>query len=327
MKLLVTGGYGFIGSNFINLASQFDHKIINIDNATYAADKNNIRVKNITNIETDIAEYSSTEKIILDFQPDIIVHFAAESHVDNSIENPYIFLNTNILGTYNLIQACSKLENHFHFIHISTDEVFGELGKKGFFNEKTNYDPKSPYSASKASSDHLVRAWENTYGFPATIVNCCNNYGPNQHKEKLIPKIITNCFSNNSIPIYGKGDNIRDWIFVEDFCKAILLILENRESVLNESFCIGANQEFSNVELTEKICSIINTHFSLKHNCLDLITYVDDRLGHDFRYSINSKKIRNKLNFKLKYKMNDGLNQTVSWYIDNRNWLLQKLNF
>ena len=258
MKLLVTGGYGFIGSNFINLASESDYKIINIDNATYAADKNNIRVKNITNIETDIAEYSSTEKIILDFQPDIIVHFAAESHVDNSIENPYIFLNTNILGTYNLLQACSKLENNFHFIHISTDEVFGELGKKGFFNEKTNYDPKSPYSASKASSDHLVRAWENTYGFPATIVNCCNNYGPNQHKEKLIPKIITNCFSNNSIPIYGKGDNIRDWIFVEDFCKAILLILENRESVLNESFCIGANQEFSNVELTEKICSIIN---------------------------------------------------------------------
>jgi dTDP-glucose 4,6-dehydratase len=317
MKLLVTGGYGFIGSNFINLASESDYKIINIDNATYAADKNNIRVKNITNIETDIAEYSSTEKIILDFQPDIIVHFAAESHVDNSIENPYIFLNTNILGTYNLLQACSKLENNFHFIHISTDEVFGELGKKGFFNEKTNYDPKSPYSASKASSDHLVRAWENTYGFPATIVNCCNNYGPNQHKEKLIPKIITNCFSNNSIPIYGKGDNIRDWIFVEDFCKAILLILENRESVLNESFCIGANQEFSNVELTEKICSIINDNFSLKHNCLDLITYVDDRLGHDFRYAIDASKIKKDLGWKPEYSFEEAIMKTIDYYKGN----------
>ena len=317
MKLLVTGGYGFIGSNFINLASESDYKIINIDNATYAADKNNIRVKNITNIETDIAEYSSTEKIILDFQPDIIVHFAAESHVDNSIENPYIFLNTNILGTYNLLQACSKLENNFHFIHISTDEVFGELGKKGFFNEKTNYDPKSPYSASKASSDHLVRAWQNTYGLPATIVNCCNNYGPNQHKEKLIPKIITNCFSNNSIPIYGKGDNIRDWIFVEDFCKAILLILENRGSVLNESFCIGANQEFSNVELTEKICSIINDNFSLKHNCLDLITYVDDRLGHDFRYAIDASKIKKDLGWKPEYSFEEAIMKTIDYYKGN----------
>ena len=271
----------------------------------------------IVHLETDIAEYSSTEKIILDFQPDIIVHFAAESHVDNSIENPYIFLNTNILGTYNLLQACSKLENNFHFIHISTDEVFGELGKKGFFNEKTNYDPKSPYSASKASSDHLVRAWQNTYGLPATIVNCCNNYGPNQHKEKLIPKIITNCFSNNSIPIYGKGDNIRDWIFVEDFCKAILLILENRGSVLNESFCIGANQEFSNVELTEKICSIINDNFSLKHNCLDLITYVDDRLGHDFRYAIDASKIKKDLGWKPEYSFEEAIMKTIDYYKGN----------
>jgi len=317
MKLLVTGGYGFIGSNFINLASQFDHKIINIDNATYAADKNNIRVKNINNIELDIAEYPQIEKTILNFKPDAVVHFAAESHVDNSIENPYIFLNTNILGTYNLLQACSKLKNNFHFVHISTDEVFGELGKEGFFNEKTNYDPKSPYSASKASSDHLVRAWQNTYGFPATIVNCCNNYGPNQHKEKLIPKIITNCFTNKDIPIYGKGDNVRDWIFVEDFCKAILLILENRETVLNESFCIGANQEFTNVELTEKICSIINANFSLQHNCLDLITYVDDRLGHDFRYAIDASKIKNNIGWKPDYSFEEAIIKTINYYKKN----------
>ena len=317
MKLLVTGGYGFIGSNFINLASQSNYKIINIDNVTYAANKNNIRVENINNIEIDIADYPNIEKTILDFKPDAVVHFAAESHVDNSIEDPYIFLNTNILGTYNLLQACSKLENNFHFIHISTDEVFGELGKEGFFNEKTNYDPKSPYSASKASSDHLVRAWENTYGFPATIVNCCNNYGPNQHKEKLIPKIITNCFSNNDIPIYGQGDNIRDWIFVEDYCKAILLILENRKSVLNESFCIGANQEFSNVELTEKICSIINDNFSLKHNCLDLISYVDDRLGHDFRYAIDASKIRKDLGWKPEYSFEEAIMKTIDYYKGN----------
>jgi len=317
MKLLVTGGYGFIGSNFINLASQSNYKITNVDNVTYAADKNNIRVENINNIEIDIADYPNIEKTILDFKPDAVVHFAAESHVDNSIEDPYIFLNTNILGTYNLLQACSKLENNFHFIHISTDEVFGELGKEGFFNEKTNYDPKSPYSASKASSDHLVRAWQNTYGFPATIVNCCNNYGPNQHKEKLIPKIITNCFSNNDIPIYGQGDNIRDWIFVEDFCKAILLILENRKSVLNESFCIGANQEFSNIQLTQKICSIINANFSLQHNCLDLISYVDDRLGHDFRYAIDASKIRKDLGWKPEYSFEEAIIKTIDYYKGN----------
>jgi len=317
MKLLVTGGYGFIGSNFINLASQSNYKITNVDNVTYAADKNNIRVENINNIEIDIADYPNIEKTILDFKPDAVVHFAAESHVDNSIEDPYIFLNTNILGTYNLLQACSKLENNFHFIHISTDEVFGELGKEGFFNEKTNYDPKSPYSASKASSDHLVRAWQNTYGFPATIVNCCNNYGPNQHKEKLIPKIITNCFSNNDIPIYGQGDNIRDWIFVEDYCKAILLILENRKSVLNESFCIGANQEFSNIQLTQKICSIINANFSLQHNCLDLISYVDDRLGHDFRYAIDASKIRKDLGWKPEYSFEEAIMKTIDYYKGN----------
>ena len=317
MKLVVTGGYGFIGSNFINLASKSGYQILNIDNVTYAADRDNIRVDNIQNIEIDIANYNKLEPVLLDFAPDAIIHFAAESHVDNSIENPYVFLNTNIFGTYNLLQSCSKLKDEFHYIHISTDEVFGELGKEGFFTEETRYDPKSPYSASKASSDHLVRAWNNTYNFPATIVNCSNNYGPNQHKEKLIPKIITNCFSNNNIPIYGKGDHIRDWIFVEDFCRAILLILENRKSVLNESFCIGANQEFTNVELTEKICAIINANFSLKHNCLDLITYVDDRLGHDFRYAIDSTKIRKNLGWEPKYSFEEAIMKTIDYYKEN----------
>ncbi len=318
MKMLVTGGYGFIGSNFINLASEISNDIINIDSVTYAANRNNISNSiKVKNIEIDIANYELLERTILDFSPDVVVHFAAESHVDNSIENPYVFLNTNIFGTYNLLQSCSKLKNKFHYIHISTDEVFGDLDKEGFFTEETHYDPKSPYSASKASSDHLVRAWNNTYGFPATIVNCCNNYGPNQHKEKLIPKIITNCFSNKSIPIYGKGDNIRDWIFVEDFCKAILLIAKNKELSLNETFCIGANQEFTNIELTKNICSIINNNFNLDYDCLDLITYVDDRLGHDFRYAIDATKIKKKLNWSAEYSFDAGIIKTINHYKDN----------
>ena len=318
MKLLITGGYGFIGSNFINLVSKMGHKILNIDNVTYAANRSNINMApNIKNVEIDIVEYNLLEKTILDFQPDAVIHFAAESHVDNSIENPYVFLNTNIFGTYNLLQACSKLTNDFHYIHISTDEVFGELDKEGFFTEKTSYDPKSPYSASKASSDHLVRAWVNTYDFPATIVNCCNNYGPNQHKEKLIPKIITNCLLGNDIPIYGTGENIRDWIFVEDFCQAILLIINHKSVTLNNSFCIGANEELTNIEITKKICSTINENFNLEHNCLDLIKYVDDRPGHDFRYAIDASKIRRDLSWKPDHTFEEGIEKTINYYKDS----------
>ena len=318
MKLLVTGGYGFIGSNFINLVSKMGHDILNIDNVTYAANKNNINMSsNIKNIEIDIVDYDLLENNVLDFSPDAIIHFAAESHVDNSIENPHVFLNTNIFGTYNLLQSCSKLKNDFHYIHISTDEVFGELDSEGFFTEDTNYDPKSPYSASKASSDHLVRAWANTYNFPSTIVNCCNNYGPNQHIEKLIPKIITNCLLGNDIPIYGKGENIRDWIFVEDFCKAILLIINNKSLSLNESFCIGANEELTNIEITKKICSIINRDFNLQYDCLDLIKYVDDRPGHDFRYAIDASKIRSNLAWKPDNTFDEGIQKTINYYKQN----------
>ena len=318
MKLLITGGYGFIGSNFINLVSKNGHEVLNIDNVTYAANRANIKmVPNIKNVEIDIVDYELLEKTMLEFQPDAIIHFAAESHVDNSIENPYVFLNTNIFGTYNLLQASSKLDNEFHYIHISTDEVFGELGEEGFFTEETSYDPKSPYSASKASSDHLVRAWTNTYNFPATIVNCCNNYGPNQHKEKLIPKIITNCLQGHEIPIYGTGENIRDWIFVEDFCKAIFLIVENKSIALNESFCIGANEELTNIDITRKICEIINSRFKLGHNCLDLIKHVDDRLGHDFRYAIDASKIKNELGWNPDNTFEEGIQKTINYYKEN----------
>ena len=184
------------------------------------------------------------------------------------------------------------------------------------FSEKTSYDPKSPYSASKASSDHLVRAWANTYKFPATIVNCSNNYGPNQHKEKLIPKIITNCLNGEKIPIYGNGQNIRDWIFVNDFCGAIINIIDNKEKSLNETFCIGANEELTNLEITKKICSLINEKFNLEHDCLDLITFVEDRLGHDFRYAIDASKINRVLNWKPQYSFNEGIQKTIEFYKD-----------
>ena len=316
MKILVTGGYGFIGSNFINIAAQLGHEIVNVDCVTYAANKQNIRTENVRTFEEDITNRIEIEKIILDFKPEKIIHFAAESHVDNSISNPLVFLETNILGTYNLLSSAQKLKNDFQYVHISTDEVFGDLDGEGFFSEKTSYDPKSPYSASKASSDHLVRAWANTYKFPATIVNCSNNYGPNQHKEKLIPKIITNCLNGEKIPIYGNGQNIRDWIFVNDFCGAIINIIDNKEKSLNETFCIGANEELTNLEITKKICSLINEQFNLEHDCLDLITFVEDRLGHDFRYAIDASKINRVLNWKPQYSFNEGIQKTIEFYKD-----------
>ena len=314
MRLLVTGGFGFIGSNFVNLLDRDDHEILIIDKMTYASNKSNVKNQDIQCLEFDIFNKQKLDKAIKDFNPSAIVHFAAESHVDNSIEKPLVFLNTNIIGTYNLLQSCLQLDRDIHFIHISTDEVFGDLGMKGFFCENTPYDPKSPYSASKASSDHLVRAWANTYNFPATIVNCSNNYGPNQHIEKLIPKIITNCFHNKPIPIYGSGENIRDWIFVEDFCRAIELILNNRENSIGETFCIGANHELTNISLVKQICNLINDNYSLDHDCLSLIQFVGDRLGHDFRYAIDSSKIQNVLGWKAKNTFDIGISKTIKFY-------------
>jgi dTDP-glucose 4,6-dehydratase len=314
MKVLITGGFGFIGSNFVNLLDSENHDVLIIDKMTYASCKSNVKNQNIKCLELDIFNKEDLDKAIQDFQPSAIVHFAAESHVDNSIENPSVFLNTNIIGTYNLLQSSLKLGKDFHFIHISTDEVFGDLGMEGYFNEGTSYDPKSPYSASKASSDHLVRAWANTYDFPASIVNCSNNYGPNQHLEKLIPKIITNCFQNKTIPVYGSGENIRDWIFVEDFCRAILLILQSRDKAIGETFCIGSNHELTNISLVKQICRLINSSYTLDHDCLELIQFVGDRLGHDFRYAIDSSKIQKVLGWQPKYSFESGIVKTIEHY-------------
>ena len=323
MKLMVTGGCGFIGSNFLNLA--FNHNfesILNIDSLTYAADEKNVNSENQSNYKFKKVDITNRDKLKLEinsFKPDVIVHFAAESHVDNSIVDSYNFVNTNVIGTYNLIEISREyIEknniNNFHFIHISTDEVFGDLSNEGFFSEKTPYNPSSPYSASKASSDHLVNAWIRTYNFPATILNCSNNFGPGQHSEKLIPMIILNSFNNNKIPVYGDGSNVREWIFVEDYCNAIFVVIDKREKSLFETFCVGSSNEMKNIDIVKQICSIINKKFQLKYDCLSLITFVEDRKGHDFRYAIDSSKIKNLLGFSTSENFDEALLKTINWY-------------
>ena len=333
-KILVTGGSGFIGSNFIHyLINNPDYKwIINLDKLTYAG--NNENLINIQQnfrykfIKGNICDRQCIKKIFQDYSPNKIVHFAAESHVDRSIDGPKDFINTNIVGTsilleeslsyYNKLKKLSKSSFKFH--HISTDEVFGSLGEKGFFVEDSPYDPSSPYSASKASSDHLVRAWHRTFGLPVTISNCSNNYGPYQFPEKLIPLIIINCLSNKSLPVYGKGENIRDWLYVEDHCKAINLILQ--EGAIGDTYNIGGNNEISNINIVESICTILdklkpsNSGKSYKQ----LISFVKDRPGHDFRYAINTTKIKKDLNWEPKETFDSGLTKTIKWYLENENW-------
>ena len=333
-KILVTGGSGFIGSSFIHyLINNTDYQtIINLDKLTYAGNnenliniQQNIRYKFI---KGDICDRQCIKKIFQDYSPNKIVHFAAESHVDRSIDGPKDFINTNIVGTsilleeslsyYNKLKKLSKSSFKFH--HISTDEVFGSLGEKGFFVEDSPYDPSSPYSASKASSDHLVRAWHRTFGLPVTISNCSNNYGPYQFPEKLIPLMIINCLSNKSLPVYGKGENIRDWLYVEDHCKAINLILQ--EGAIGDTYNIGGNNEISNINIVESICTILdklkpsNSGKSYKQ----LISFVKDRPGHDFRYAINTTKIKKDLNWEPKETFDSGLTKTIKWYLENENW-------
>ena len=333
-KILVTGGSGFIGSNFIHyLINNTDYqRIINLDKLTYAGNnenliniQQNIRYKFI---KGNICDRQCIKKIFQDYSPNKIVHFAAESHVDRSIDGPKDFINTNIVGTsilleeslsyYNKLKKLSKSSFKFH--HISTDEVFGSLGEKGFFVEDSPYDPSSPYSASKASSDHLVRAWHRTFGLPVTISNCSNNYGPYQFPEKLIPLIIINCLSNKSLPVYGKGENIRDWLYVEDHCKAINLILQ--EGAIGDTYNIGGNNEISNLNIVESICTILDklkpSNSGKSYN--QMISFVKDRPGHDFRYAINTTKIKKDLNWEPKETFDSGLTKTIKWYLENENW-------
>ena len=333
MKIIVTGGAGFIGSALVRmLINETEHEVLVLDKLTYAGNLLNLdSVKEHENFffkKIDILNKEDIFKIFKTFNPDSVMHLAAESHVDRSIQGPLEFINTNIIGTFNLLEASRELlQNNikkidkFRFLHVSTDEVFGDLADtNNFFTEETKYDPSSPYSASKASSDHLVRAWYRTYEVPILITNCSNNYGPYHFPEKLIPKSIKNALIGKDIPIYGKGQQIRDWLYVEDHAKALYRVLT--EGIPGETYNIGANNEKSNIEVINLVCSIMDKKIPLKEGSYkDLITFVDDRPGHDFRYAIDSSKIKKELNWAPSESFETGLEKTIEWFIENKEWL------
>jgi len=334
MKILVTGGCGFIGSNFVHQQiNNTDNTILNFDKLTYAGNPDNLssieQNPRYSFVQGDICDTALVSETISEFQPEAVVHFAAESHVDRSIDGPMDFVNTNIIGTATLLNATRKYlevrsqksdSDEFRFLHVSTDEVFGSLGDDGFFTETTAYDPSSPYSASKAGSDHLVRAWERTYGFPALITNCSNNYGPYQFPEKLIPLMIANCVDEKPLPVYGEGLNVRDWLYVTDHCDAIYTVLKNGQS--GETYNIGGNNEIKNIDIVNTICSTLDElkPRSNGSSYSELITYVTDRPGHDFRYAIDASKIKNELNWEPKETFETGIRRTIQWYLENEDW-------
>ena len=329
--ILVTGGAGFIGSNFVSyFCNKYpEYKVINLDKLTYAGNLDNLQecsgMNNYTFAQGDICDAAMLEKLFAQYDVRGVIHFAAESHVDNSITGPRPFIETNILGTFNLLEtarkywmtapgkAKSSYENcRFH--HISTDEVYGALGAKGFFTETTPYAPNSPYSASKASSDFLVRAYYHTFVLNVTTSNCSNNYGPKQHPEKLIPKIISNALCDKPIPVYGKGENIRDWLYVLHHCKAIDLIFHHGKN--GETYNVGGHNERNNLEIVNKICAILDEKRPRKSGrYADLITFVADRAGHDFRYAIDASKIETELGWKAEETFETGIVKTVEWYL------------
>ncbi len=329
-RILVTGGCGFIGSNFIQNVLQKDSSahIINLDKLTYAGNLMNlasISKKKYTLVRGDICDKGLVESLFNEYSFQSVVHFAAESHVDRSIDNPSKFIQTNIVGTLNLLEQSKKFilktkSKDFKFLHVSTDEVYGSLGNNGKFLENTPYAPSSPYSASKAGSDHLVRAWNKTYDLPILITNCSNNYGPYQFPEKLIPLMIINAINNKPLPVYGKGDNIRDWLYVLDHCDAILKVLESGE--IGQTYNVGGNNEIKNIEVVETICDILDNLIpkSNSESYKKLIHFVQDRPGHDFRYSIDATKLNSKLGWSPKESFKSGLEKTIQWYINNATW-------
>lgn len=326
--ICVTGGLGFIGSNFILSALEDGYSVLNIDIGTYAANpmtKDIFRAKSSYNYEqVNICDQEPVYNLLRHYCPTKIVHFAAESHVDNSITDSSMFVTTNILGTHSLLTASLKYWeylkniNDFLFLHVSTDEVFGSLGKSGSFTEKSNYAPNSPYSATKAGSDHLVRSWNVTYGLPTIISHCSNNYGPLQNVEKFIPKIITNLLSGLEVPIYGNGEYYRDWIFVSDHIDALKLIITN--ATPGQTYCIGTRTEITNIELAQKIALVMEKKLGKSGELLAKLKFVQDRAGHDFRYSIDSSKITDDLGWVPSIDFEIGLNNTVDWYMQNMTW-------
>ena len=336
--ILITGGAGFIGGNLINeLLSNSDSKIINVDKLGYASDLIKIEKfkkelgpnfkKRYQLIKLDLKNKYVLDPIFNNFKPDIIFNLAAESHVDKSITNPSNFIESNILGTFNLLESIRKYlinfpekSNIFKLIHISTDEVFGSLGKKGYFNEQCKYEPNSPYSASKASSDHLVRSWHKTFNIPAIITNCSNNFGPWQYPEKLIPLTIFNASRLEPIRIYGDGENIRDWIYVFDHIDALISVANEGEK--GETYCIGANNTITNNNLVKSICEILDDLKPENKPHSKLMKYIPDRLGHDYKYAIDSSFIKQSIGWESKFNFNETLKLTVKWYLDNQNWSL-----
>ena len=327
---LITGGCGFIGSNFIlKLIKSTNKKILNIDKLSYASKYNNLKNfhhKNYHFLKQDICNQKKLEIVFKKYKPTVVVNFAAESHVDRSIINPDDFIKNNIIGTFSLLKASYnywikfKNKNKFRFIQISTDEVYGTLNKSDkSFTENTKYDPSSPYSASKASADHIVKSYYKTFKFPSMITNCSNNYGPYQFPEKLIPVIIKSLVKNNKIPIYGNGQQIREWLFVEDHCDAILKVIN--KGVIGESYNIGSKNEIANIELVKKIIKAYNNITGSNKDFKSSVKYVKDRLGHDFRYSVNCKKLQSQLGWKNETPFMESLTQTVNWYLDNPKWL------
>ena len=334
-KILITGGLGFIGSALIfRLLKKTTAKIFNIDKL--------IQKDNSLSVNNQFSKYGSSryqflnhdlknneylKKIFIESDPDIVFHLAAESHVDRSIESPRIFLESNVIGTFNMLEnSLLYFKNlpiyrkyNFKFLHISTDEVFGSLGKSGLFNEKSNYKPMSPYSATKAASDHLVDSWFHTFGLPTLVSNCSNNYGPRQFPDKLIPTIIINAINSKPIPIYGNGLNIRDWLFVEDHINALLLMAGKGKP--GSHYCIGGGEEQSNINICKKICNFIDDYRPQKYSYSSLIKYVDDRPGHDFRYGIDSTLISKELGWKPVFKFDETIEETIIWYLSNRDWV------
>ena len=329
-NILVTGGAGFIGSHLVRLlVNKYpEYHIVNMDVLTYAGNLENLKdIENKDNysfVKCDICDLKKVKQVFEDYQIDRVIHLAAESHVDRSIKDPFSFAQTNVMGTLSLLQAAKnywndKFENKL-FYHVSTDEVYGSLGKEGYFTEKTNYDPHSPYSASKASSDHFVRAFSDTYGLPTVISNCSNNYGPFQFPEKLIPLFINNIVNNKPLPVYGKGENVRDWLYVEDHARAIDDIFHKGK--LNETYNIGGFNEWKNIDLIKVLVKVVDKLLGRSEGSSEkLITYVTDREGHDLRYAIDATKIKEELGWEPSLQFEEGIEKTIKWYLENKDWM------